>query len=333
MTVPTSIQIPANMASKNFNITVVNDTRLDDDTIVTITATGTGHDNATDSFTVLNDDFVTLRPVPSNDNVIVAPTDTAGQLSVTPGPREPNLLGPTRAVGFADGSMIQTAAVDSLVESTAFLEVDLAKTYALTGWAKSGDELGQRFFDAAICSRSVSQSYDADHLLISPEHVLRHLGAIGHTLAAPLNPGDTVIHLTNASGWSNASNLAATRGIAWYGYQNSDGTTYANYTYTRNVALGGGSGLWSLGGVSGNMITLTAPWSGPALAAGTAIRNTGAGEEANWSALDSAPCRRRLDLEPSTRPCFGGQVFRRRHRHGRSLPTGHGVHQAGDAGQ
>jgi hypothetical protein len=125
--------------------------------------------------------------------------------------------------------------VDTRVESLEFLPVELSKTYALTGWAKSGDELGQRFVGDNQQSFGF-ESYDADHLLIGAEHVLRHLGSADSRLAAPLNPGDTVIRLQSASGWSNASAMEATRGIAWYGYQDSHGTTYADYTYTRNGA-------------------------------------------------------------------------------------------------
>jgi hypothetical protein len=79
------------------------------------------------------------------------------------------------------------------------------------------------------------------------------------------------------------------RGLAWYGYQDSTGATYANYTYTRNVALGGASGLWSAGGVNGNVITLAAPWNGPTLPAGAAIRNTGDGRDESFRLVIDVP--------------------------------------------
>lgn len=306
-TVPASIQIPANAISKNFNITIVNDTRLDGDTLVTIAAWTNPDDRVTDSFTVINNDFAALRPAPADDTLILAPTANAGEYSVTPGPQEPQTLGPSRNVAFASGAMVQTAAVSALVESTEFLPVDLSKNYSLTGWAKSGDELGERF-DPLNQQSFGFQSYDVDHRLIRAEHVLRYLGSADTRLAAPLNPGDTVIRLQIASGWSNTSAPAATRGIAWYGYQDSNGTTYADYTYTRNVALGGANGLWSPGGINGNVITLNAPWSGPALAAGTAIRNTGTGSEANWSALDSQNVSGDWTWTKFG-AVFGGQVF------------------------
>jgi len=287
LSVPATVQIPANMVSKNFNITLPNDTVLDGDVLVTVTATATGHTNGKDTLLVLNDDYVNLRPAPANDTVIVGSPDANGQSSLDQAPWEPASLGPARSAAFPSGAMVQTAAVNTLVESAEFLSIDLAKTYALTGWAKSGDELGQRY-DAGNEQSFGFRSYDADHLLIRPEHVLRHLGSIDTRLAAPLNPGDTVIRLQNASGWNNTSSGdAVSRGIAWYGYQDGHGTTYADYTYTRNVALGGANGLWSPGGIQGNVITLNAPWNGPALAAGAAVRNAGAGTDANWSAANS----------------------------------------------
>jgi hypothetical protein len=285
--VPMTVEIPANMASKNFMITLGNDSFLDGPVLVTVTASATGHDDAKDSLTVLNDDFAVQLPGVSHDRYVISRSAAPGLYDFTPGPSGSSSFGPARSVPFAAGSMVQTVAADTLVESIEFLPVDLSKTYALTGWAKSGDEFGQQY-DVGNEQSFGFQSYDADHLLIRPEHVLRHLGSSDTRLAAPLNPGDTVIRLVNASGWSNANgSSAASRGVAWYGYQDSHGTTYGEYAYTRNVRIGE-SGLWSPGGVNGNVITLNSPWSGPALAAGTAVRNTGAGSVANWSALNSA---------------------------------------------
>ena len=124
------------------------------------------------------------------------------------------------------------------MQSDDFFPVDATKTYALSGWARSGDEFGLRFQPANQQSFGIV-AYDVDLLPISPQHVLRFPGATDTTLAAMLNPGDAAIVLTNATGWSNAEGTSAlTRGVAWYGYMDSTGTTYSDYTYTRNVALG-----------------------------------------------------------------------------------------------
>lgn len=43
------------------------------------------------------------------------------------------------------------------------------------------------------------------------------------TLAQPLSPGDTVVHLASTSGWNTSSAHAYNRGIILFGYQNSKG--------------------------------------------------------------------------------------------------------------
>ncbi len=115
-------------------------------------------------------------------------------------------------------------------------------------------------------------SFDSDGNEILPIHVTRYGNAADTTLAAPLNVGDTTIQLTSAAGWSNLGS-ADTRALAWFGYSNSAGQTYANYSYTRNVVFDRANGLWDSGAISGNTITLRAPWAGPSLAAGSAVRN------------------------------------------------------------
>lgn len=62
----------------------------------------------------------------------------------------------------------------------------------------------------------------------------------------------------------------------------------ANYTYTRNVAAGGATGLWSASGinVATKTITLNAPWSGPLISAGTAVRNATSGSDHSTIALN-----------------------------------------------
>ncbi len=114
---------------------------------------------------------------------------------------------------------------------------------------------------------------DLDRRVISGVHVERFLSAADTTLAVDLKPGDTQLVLTNADGWSNRSQDPRTRALAWYGYRNSRGDLYPDYTYTRNVASDPIDGLWAPGAVNGNRITLIKPWTGPTISAGTAIRN------------------------------------------------------------
>ena len=115
-------------------------------------------------------------------------------------------------------------------------------------------------------------SYDIDGLLIGPQQYQRVVGAVDTILAAPLNPGDTTITLADATGWDDGTTTHR-RSIRWYGYQDSTGFTYPNYTYSRNVEID----AWDAGAISGNTITLRDPWTGPALAVGDAVSNSTSG--------------------------------------------------------
>ena len=148
---------------------------------------------------------------------------------------------------------------------------DFDDTYTIVGEARSGDGAGgsytpinNQYFGFA--------SYDVDSHVIYPYNVKRWNAAVDTTLAQALNPGDTQIHLADATGWYN-STAAHTRAFAWYGYTDSTGHTYPDYTYTRHRAID----AWDQGGITGNTITLRDPWTGPALAAGDAVRNASSG--------------------------------------------------------
>ncbi len=115
-------------------------------------------------------------------------------------------------------------------------------------------------------------AYDIDGNRIEQKHVTRYGSAADTKLASDLKPGDTQIDLVDAAGWSNLAG-PETRALAWYGYASASGQVYADYTYTRNVASDA-LGLWNAGAVNGNRITLSKPWTGPLVTAGTAVRNT-----------------------------------------------------------
>src|SRR6476620_6554323 len=145
---------------------------------------------------------LSLGPIP--DVVIVSPASQAGQFVVSTGPTPSASLGPSWNSAFAGQALYQMAGSKISIQASEFIAVDVAKTYALAGWARSGDEFGLRYQANNLQSFGFA-SYDKDHLQILPQHVLRFSGATDTTLSAPLNPGDTTIHLTNAAGWSNAA--------------------------------------------------------------------------------------------------------------------------------
>lgn len=98
------------------------------------------------------------------------------------------------------------------------------------------------------------------------------------TLAQDLNPGDTVVHLTSASNWK------ASKYIAIFGYTNSEGYTYPDYIYTRNIKS------YTTVDTTNNTITLSATYDGTTvIPAGTAICQTVAASPYYypWSASSS----------------------------------------------
>jgi hypothetical protein len=223
--------------------------------------------------------LVELAPAPVADVATVSPGPQLGEYELTTSTAVPANLARSWLASFSGQRTYQAAGSGVSVQSDDFFAIIPDRTYALSGWAKSGDEFERRFEAANRQSLSLI-SYDHDLRPILPQHVLRFAGAVDTTLAAPLNLGDTSIHLTSAAGWSNAAEASArTRGLAWYHYWNDGGYVYADYTYTRNVALGGEEGLWKAGAISGNTISLSEPWNGPTIPAGAAVRNTGDGRD------------------------------------------------------
>lgn len=158
-------------------------------------------------------------------------------------------------------------------------------------------------FSAQVSNAAVSiashalgyTAFDRDGLTIEPIHVERYVTATDTYLATELKPGDTFINLQDATGWSNLSSDTQTRSLAWYGYRDGAGQLVADFTYTRNTASDPINGLWAAGGVVGNRIALNSPWSGPAIATGTAVRNAVAGKAlyalANFSGPNSMESR------------------------------------------
>ena len=187
------------------------------------------------------------------------------------------------ATTFGGSDTLDTTATSTQSIGDEFVPIDPTESYLLTGQARAGNDAGGQF-SAANRQYLGFASYDADQLRIEPWQVFRVPGAADTALARPLRPGDTQIVLLDASGWANAG-AAHQRSLAWYGYTNQDGFTYPDYTYTRNVATDFSDGMWSPGGVSGNVITLRNPWNGPEIQAGTAVRNATSGGTFNYAAL------------------------------------------------
>lgn len=153
-------------------------------------------------------------------------------------------------------------------ENDEYLPLDISRKYRASLFIKSGDAGGQNYTPN---SRHYAgfRFFDIDLLKITFTNYSHYAGSAFTTLAQPLNGGDMQVHLVDASGWSNSSNLH-TRCFAYGTYTNSKGYTYPDYSYNRNTT---GSGMWEPDGINGNIITLTEPWEGPTLPAGTLMKN------------------------------------------------------------
>src|SRR5689334_3411799 len=108
-------------------------------------------------------DLVTASPNPASNQFNVT-TDLALPLASS---------GSSTSVTFDGQALYQTTAPNLTVQSASFVPVDPSKTYALSGWARSGDEFGLRFQPNNLQSFGFT-SYDKDRLEILPQHVLRY---------------------------------------------------------------------------------------------------------------------------------------------------------------
>lgn len=90
------------------------------------------------------------------------------------------------------------------------------------------------------------------------------------TLSQPLNPGDTVVHATDLSSWTTDT-TSHYYYVAVFGYTDSTGHVYKDFTYTQDSLKFGTQTDKSNLDKTTNTITLLSPYTGKARPAGTAI--------------------------------------------------------------
>ena len=105
----------------------------------------------------------------------------------------------------------------------------------------------------------VFNCFDSDGALIEAHHHMRYQSAGIDSLCkltAPLAVGDTVIEVSDASGWNDSSGAAEDLGVIIFGYRTANGRLHEGYS--RLVQ----QGLFDVAGVDklNNRITLLAPW-------------------------------------------------------------------------
>jgi hypothetical protein len=220
-----------------------------------------------------------LRASAAIDQLVVTPSSVAGQYLVTSAP------------ALVEGSSTSSPIVN-LSNNTPFddryavpasddgpvFRIDTGVSYTLA--AAGHPAVGEWNEGAPLGYRS----YDTDLLEVLPLHAEKHAFAVDTVLARPLQSGDTSLVIQDASGWSNEPGApGVSRSLAWYGYSNSKGQVYADYSYTRNVAtsedgLWAPDSIWFDPSVNAYRVPLLKPWAGPNLAGGAAVRNATSSE-------------------------------------------------------
>lgn len=153
-----------------------------------------------------------------------------------------------------------------------FIPVDFNKTYQEAITMKS-NSISATYYAGFI-------EYDIDKKLITPQYILYIAGSTT-TLARDLKNGDTVVYLTDASGWNtNTSTRRYQRGLIFWNYQDSTGHKYEPETYSRNVW----SDLYLDTNVNktNNTITLSSPWNHGTITSGTPVSQSNDGSTFNY---------------------------------------------------
>ena len=180
---------------------------------------------------------------------------------------------------FVGGGSFALNLAGSLRTTDYFIPVEPTGAYYFAAWLKSGD-IGGGNYNATNRHYFGLVEYDRDFNVVNPYNAFKNAGAADTVLAQALNPGDTTMVVVDASGWNNNSTIF-NNNFTWWPYVDSSGYSWPAYTYTRNASRDYSSnsslGAWVAGAISGATITLRVPWAGPALPAGTPVRNCNAG--------------------------------------------------------
>lgn len=176
-----------------------------------------------------------------------------------------------------------------------FIPIDPMKTYTLSGWFRTqtaGSGYNRLYFGVYV--------YDIDGNEISPYHHMRVAGT-ETTLARDLKPGDTVVYLNSVANWMNSASSTHFRSLAIYGYANSAGRVYEDYTYTRRTI----ANAWDNGAINATAKTITLrdpfPDTWGTIPAGTAVANAQSGSTAKYIAASNA-------IVPSTWTYYEGKI-------------------------
>ena len=151
----------------------------------------------------------------------------------------------------------------SAMESKEFIELIPDHSYTMSGYVKRGTSSQQ------TCYLTL-KPYDMDKQWIHPYNTgSGFIAASKTTLASDLKNGDTVVHITDASGWSTTARYAIY--IAIFGYVSSTGYVYPDMVYTRRIYSWGTTTDKSNLDKTNNTVTLRSAYSGETIPAGTTV--------------------------------------------------------------
>ena len=191
-----------------------------------------------------------------------------------------------------DGSKYKTSVTNS---HTNIFKIKHDKTYSISFDYKDRSDATNNLYSYPAYVIPL----DADKKWM--ERKMLYSGSTKSHLTQPLKKGDTVVHVDNINSWDTSKN--AYNHIAIYGYRNSKGETYPDYSYTRNIIQFHSGNTTDKTEINKTNGTITIPaWTGDTIPAGTAVSQTSDGSTyiyPYYAKTDKSKGWRHIDTEIS----------------------------------
>lgn len=146
------------------------------------------------------------------------------------------------------------------------IDFDASLTYNISFYARLHDGTASAEGYFSINPR------DVDDKLVSPMCVPWY-NKNKFYLAEDLKKGDTTVKFKDLTGWNTGTTAANQRSLLFYGYADSTGYIYPDFTYSQNYYNGVYADNSSVD-LTNNTITLKTAWTGKEINAGTAVSQT-----------------------------------------------------------
>lgn len=157
------------------------------------------------------------------------------------------------------------------VLSSEYVPFDKSQDYDLSFYARNHEGV-----TTSIAYLSIAP-YDVDGKIIYTQHIATYFNPNKFYLAEDLKKGDTVVKFTDLTNWNVNTKQAYQRGLLFYGYTDSTGYTYPDFTYSQNYYNGMYADNSSVD-LTNNTITLKTAWTGKEFNAGTAVSQVAQGD-------------------------------------------------------